>query len=153
MLEEDRARKIQNFAHWATIFAVAGSLFAFAYGAWASVAAARSQARASAVGILQDYFKLAIEHQDLANRPDEQPVDDRYEWFASHAYFTAETIFTLTDEDEWRNTVRGIIRLHHPYVRDGRFACEDFNPRFVEFVRSELPVFKCAGDSASILAR
>jgi hypothetical protein len=136
--------KLQDFAHAATVVAVLISIWAFWSGTRFNARAARTQARAAAVGVLQDYYKLALEHQDLANRADDRQVDDRYEWFASHAYFTAETIFILTDETEWRNTVRDIIHQHHTFVRDGRFACEDFNPRFVDFVRSELRDFRCA---------
>jgi hypothetical protein len=146
--EEGRARRLQNRAHKATIVAAMIATAGFIAGGWFSRDAAHSQARSVAVSVLQDYYKLAIEHQDLANRPDERPMDERYEWFASQAYFTAETIFILTGDTEWRNTVRGIVHSHHAFVRDGGFVCEDFNPRFVKFVRTELPDFKCATDSA-----
>ena len=142
----DRRPILESLAHAATVIAVVFGIFAFCAGAEANQQAARTQAQAAAVNVLQNYFELAIANPTLANRSDELPVDDKYDWFASHAYFTAETIFTLTDEPEWQNTVRSIIRLHHAYVRDGRFTCSDFNPRFVAFVQSELRNFRCASD-------
>jgi hypothetical protein len=144
--EAHRDRTLQHFAHYATIAAAFVAVAAFVVGAWFTWQAAKGQAEAAAVAVLQDYFKLAIDHPDLADWPEEKPVDDRYEWFASHAYFTAETIFIHADETEWRNTARSIVRLHHAYVRDGRFSCEDFNPDFVDFVRAEVPDFRCAQD-------
>jgi hypothetical protein len=107
---------------------------------------AAAQTHAAAVGVLQDYMKLAIEHPDLANRADAAPVDDRYEWLAAHAYFSAETIYNLTHgEAEWDSTVASIVRLHHGLVRDSKFPCGDYSPRFDSLVKAELKAeFRCA---------
>ena len=55
--------------------------------------------QAAALTMLQGYLKLAVEHPDLASRHPDQPVDARYEWFATHALFTAETLWSLVGDD------------------------------------------------------
>jgi hypothetical protein len=41
-----------------------------------------------------------VEHPDLASRERGEPVDAKYSWFATHALFTAETLWTLVGSDE-----------------------------------------------------
>ncbi len=36
---------------------------------------------------------------DLASRTPDQPVDARYGWFVTHAFFTAETLWSLVGDD------------------------------------------------------
>src|SRR5205814_8446077 len=57
---------------------------------WQARQSANDQRRAAATSLLQDYMRLAIEHPDLAKERDSVVSDDRYEWFAAHAYFSAD---------------------------------------------------------------
>ena len=106
---------------------------------------ARMQREAIAVGVFQDYLRLAIDHPDLADHPDAQSVQGRYEWFASHAFASAETIYRLTHGDpSWDSTVTAIVQNHHGLVRDGRFACQDYSALFDTLVKRTLPQeYKC----------
>ena len=52
----------------------------------------------TALGVLQEHLKAAVEHPDLASRGHDQPVDARYGWFATHALFTAETLWGLVGD-------------------------------------------------------
>lgn len=106
---------------------------------------AERQAEATAVTVLQDYVKLSIANPDLANRSDLLPVDPRYEWFAAHAFITAEAIFRLMGGNiVWDGTVSGIVQYHQRFVADGKFSCPSFDRAFAEFVENRLsPGFKC----------
>ena len=56
---------------------------------------------------------MAVEHPDLASRNRNQPVDARYEWFATHALFTAETLWSLVGNDpRWQSSIAAILRQH-----------------------------------------
>jgi hypothetical protein len=136
----------ERLAHGAAMIAAAVAIAAFWDGARMNRRSANAQTQSLAVSVLQDYMKLAIEHPALADRPDSLPVDDQYHWFASHAYFSAETIHKLTrGEAPWDSTVAAIVRYHHSFVRDSLFPCEDFDPGFVFLVKAELrDEFKCA---------
>ena len=70
---------------------------------------AAHQRQAASLGILQDYLKMAVEHPDLASRDPGQPVDAEYEWFATHALFTAETLSVLVGDD---SAMEELHRLH-----------------------------------------
>lgn len=128
-----------------TVVAVLVALRAYEDSAEMNRHSAEAQSHALAIGILQDYMKLAIEHPELANRPDKQPVDDRYEWLAAHAYSSAEAIYNLTrGEAPWDSTVAGIVGLHHRLVREGRYTCHDYSPAFDSLVRRVLKdEYKC----------
>ena len=101
--------------------------------------------QAASLSMLQEYLKLAVQHPDLASRLPDQPVDARYEWFATHALFTAETIWSLVgDDSRWQRAVDSILRQHHGYLVQGAFACGDYSPEFVTYVRTRVPELKCA---------
>ncbi len=95
--------------------------------------------------MLQEYLKLAVEHPDLASRRPDQPADARYEWFATHALFTAETLSGLFGEDpRWERAIDSILREHRSYLVQGAFACGDYSPSFVKYIQSRIPELKCA---------
>ena len=122
-----------------TVGAVLVALHAYRESAEMNRRSAVAESHALAVAVLQDYMKLAIEHPELANRPDRQPVDDRYEWLASHAYSSAEAIYNLTrGEAPWDSTVVGIIVLHHRLVKERRYTCHDYSPGFDSLVKNAL---------------
>jgi hypothetical protein len=105
----------------------------------------RTESLAIATSMLQDYMRLALEHPDLANRSDALPVDAKYEWLAAHAFVAAEGIYRLTaGRPAWDSAVSAIVQYHRTYVRDGKFACADYEPEFTLFVEARLqPSFKC----------
>ena len=94
-----------------------------------------AQSHAAAVGILQDYMKLAIEHPELASAFERHPTADRQEWFSSHAYSSAEAIYNLTRGDApWDSTVAGIIDQHSSLVTNRHYYCHDYSPAFDSLV-------------------
>jgi len=107
--------------------------------------AARTESLAVATSFLQDYMRLALEYPDLANRSDALPVDPKYEWLAAHAFVAAEGIYRMTSgRPAWDSAVSAIVQYHHTYVRDGKFACADYEPAFSSFVEARLERdFKC----------
>lgn len=140
-----RESGLQRAAHLAAVLTAVVAIFALWDTARMTRLSTESQTRAAAVSVLQDYMRLAIEHPDLANRADNSPVDNRYEWFAAHAYFTAETIYGLMHgHPEWDSTVASIVRDHHAFVRDGGFPCVDYSEAFQQFVKHQLKdEYKC----------
>ena len=138
--------KLQEGAHWATIGGSIVTAASVLFAACTYYQTSQTQAEAAAVAVLQEYLKLAIEHPSLASRGPNTPVDSRYSsWFASHAFFTAETIYTLTDgEHGWDRAISAILREHHSYVIQKAFPCGDFDPDFVSLVRRRFPGMKCS---------
>jgi hypothetical protein len=109
--------------------------------------AAVAQSHAVAVGILQDYMKMAVDHPDLASRYERHPTEDRRQWFAAHAYSSAEAIYNLTrGEAPWDSTVAGIIDAHALLVTDGQYYCHDYTPAFDSLVHRVLGKarYRCA---------
>jgi hypothetical protein len=106
---------------------------------------AADQREVAALGVLQEYLKLAVEHPDLASRGPDEPVDARYGWFATHALFTAETLWGLVGNDpRWERAVASILRQHHGYLEQGVFPCGDFTPEFVKYLQTRVRTLKCA---------
>ena len=101
--------------------------------------------QAAALEMLQAYLKLAVEHPDLASPRPDQAVDARYEWFATHALFTAETLRDqVGDDPRWERAIAAILRQHHGYLVQGGFACGDYSPGFVDYIKTKVPDLKCA---------
>jgi hypothetical protein len=106
---------------------------------------ATHQRQAASLGILQEYLKMAVEHPDLASRDPNQPVDARYAWFATHALFTAETLWGLVGDDpRWTSSISSILRQHRGYLEQGLLVCGDFTPEFVTYMKSHIRGLKCA---------
>ena len=136
--------KLQRGAHWSTIGGAIVTATSVLFAACTYYETSQAQTEAAAVAVLQEYLKLAIEYPSLANRRPNAPVDSRYDWFASHAFFTAETIYNLTEgEHGWDRTIGAILREHRSYVIQGAFPCGDFDPDFVSLVRKRFPGMKC----------
>ncbi|WAL64448.1 hypothetical protein ORV05_26250 [Amycolatopsis cynarae] len=107
----------------------------------------QAQLQLSALGLLQHYLDLAVEHPDLASPGDDRPVDARYAWFAVHALNTAQTLWLLAgQEPDWQRAINAIIRQHRPFLLSGAFAGDDFNPAFVAFLRRQIPGVRSVGD-------
>ena len=106
---------------------------------------AADQRQVAALGALQEHLKLAVEHPDLASRSHGQPVDARYGWFATHAFFTAETLWGLVgNEPPWQRTIDSILRQHRGYLEQGVFTCGDYRPDFVKYMQTQIPGLTCA---------
>jgi hypothetical protein len=131
------ATLVGNFA---TLGAVIVATVTFCSGTSTNKDSARAQTQAIATGILQDYLKVAIDHPRLAEGSERKPITNAYAWLASHAYFSAEAIYTLTQgQSGWDSTVTSIIRYHHGLVRDTLYACADYSAAFDSLVHKQLP--------------
>ncbi len=135
----------QRQAHFATILGALVTAGSMVFGLLTYQRSAADHRQAAALGMLQDYLKLAVEHPDLASRGRDQPVDARYRWFATHALFTAETIWDQVGEDaRWERAIDSILRQHADYLTQGNFPCGDYTPGFVKYVTSRVRDLKCA---------
>lgn len=106
---------------------------------------AEAQVEVMALGSLQSYLALAVEHPDLASWDDSRRVDARYAWFAAYALNTAQTLRALVGhEASWQRGIDAIIRQHRPYLRSGAFVCGDYDPGFVEYLRETFADTRCA---------
>ncbi|MFI1165787.1 hypothetical protein ACH4UM_19770 [Streptomyces sp. NPDC020801] len=131
----------------ATVATVIIAVWTYRRNAEAQLRAAQAQLQLTALGILQHYLDLAVEHPELASPSREQPVDARYAWFAAHALNTAQTLRTLVGEQpDWQRAINAIVREHRPYLRSGAFVCEDFAPAFVAYLRDRVPDLRCADE-------
>lgn len=142
------AARLERWAHYSTILAAAVTAGSMVFGVLTYQRSASDQRQIIALGILQDYLKTSVEHPDLASQDRNQPVDAKYLWFATHALFTAETLWGLVGTDpRWQRAVDSIVRQHRGYLVQGVFACDDFTPEFVDYVRQRVPDLKCAPGS------
>ena len=72
-------------------------------------------------------------------------MDARYEWFATHALFTAETLSLLVGDDpRWKSSIDFIVRQHRGYLEQGHFVCDSFSAEFVTYVKNQVKNLKCA---------
>lgn len=141
MLEEKWRRQ----AHYATVLGAIVTAGSMVFGVLTYQRSAVHQRQAGALGMLQEYLKLAVEHPDLASRAVDQPVDAQYDMFATHALFTAETIWTLVGDDpRSRSSIAYILRQHHGYLQQGVLNCKDYTPQFIAYVKQEVQGVKCA---------
>ncbi len=137
--------KRQRQAHFATILGAVVTAGSMVFGVITYQRSATENRQAAALGMLQNHLKLAVEHPDLASRTPDQPVDARYSWFATHALFTAETLWSLVGDDlRWERAIDAILRQHHGYLVQGGFACGDYSPDFVNYIQTKVQDLKCA---------
>lgn len=135
----------QRQAHLATILGALVTAGSMVFGVLTFHRSAVEHRQAAALGLLQDYLKLAVEHPELASRKPGQRMDARYDWFATNALFTAETIWGLVgDDSKWQRAVDSILRQHNGYLTQGAFNCGDYTPDFVKYLRVRVREFKCA---------
>lgn len=151
-MARDSGTALAKVAPWTSIVLAAAAVISLCFAVWsyrrnaeAQIRIAEAQVQLSALGMLQHYLDLAVEHPELASRVDDQPVDARYAWFAAQALTTAEVLRRLVGEQgEWQRAVSAIVRQHRPYLRSGAFVCEDFAPDFVAYLRERVPDLRCA---------
>ena len=105
---------------------------------------AHEQRQVAAIGILQDYLKFSVEHPELASRSPDAPTDARYEWFAIHTLFTAESLWTFVGEDErWDRTVDVLVRPHRAFLQQGSLSCDAYQPGFLQYLKERFPDLRC----------
>lgn len=137
--------KWQRQAHLATILGAVVTAGSMVFGVLTYQRSAAEQRQVAALGVLQEYLKLAVEHPDLASRGHEQPVDSKYGWFAMHALFTAETLWGLVGTDpRWERAIDAILRQHSGYLEQGVFPCGDYSREFVKYLQTRVRALKCA---------
>lgn len=137
--------RLQMAALCASIIMAVSILATLLFGVWTYSRNANSQVQLLALGTLQHYLDLAVEHPELASRGDDQPIDAQYAWFAAQAITTAQTLWTLVgNQESWQRSINAIIRQHRSYLRSGAFVCDDFTPEFVSYLRGKVADLKCA---------
>lgn len=135
----------QRQAHFATILGALVTAGSMVFGVLTYQRSAAEHRQASALTMLQEYLKLAVQNPDLASRRLDQPADTRYVWFATHALFTAETLRDQVGTDpRWERAIDAILRQHRSYLVSGDFACGDYSPGFVTYIKTRVPELKCA---------
>ena len=136
--------KLQRLLQWSSIVGTVITAASVIFGVMTYRRGAHDQRQVAAVGILQEYLKLSIEHPDLASRVSDQPVDASYSWFATHALFTAETLWRLVGRDkQWDNTIDFVLAAHRGYLQQGVLSCDVFQPEFLQYMKERFPELKC----------
>jgi len=136
---------IQQCALWASIVMAAVAVATLLIGFWNSNRNAEAQLQLLALGTIQHYLDLAVEHPDLASHDYDQPIDAKYGWFAAHALTTAQTLWIMVGHQvDWQRSINAIIRQHQPYLRSGAFVCDDFAPEFVSYLKERVANLRCA---------
>ena len=136
--------------------------------------AASTQAEAAVSSLLQEHLKLATQYPELNTmqkpdvinsrfkNPEKAMVNPRkaalspqYAFFASHAVFTAETIYELMQGQEdqwatpaWQNTVNVMIWRHNSYICNEAFNEDEYTDAFNKLIEDRLkPLGLCADSS------
>lgn len=139
---------LQQVALYASLILAASAVAAFLWGVWTYKRNGEAQVQLLALGTLQHYLDLAVEHPDLASRNEAQPVDAQYAWFAAHALNTAQTLHTLVGrQPDWQRSINAVVRQHRSYLRSGAFVCDDFSPEFLSYLRERVADVRCAKSS------
>ena len=115
--------KRQRQAHFATILGALVTAGSMVFGVLTYQRSATENRQAASLGMLQEYLKLSVEHPDLASRAPDQPADTRYTWFATHALFTAETLWNLVGDDPALATSDRLHPAPAPRVSGARRLC------------------------------
>jgi hypothetical protein len=103
----------------------------------AQTKAADAQTQASAVGLLQEYYAVALQNPEVSRIYDLS--NDQYVgWFAPFAMFTAESIYNLTKGEEgWESTVSHIVNDHMGYVlTKGLGRCASYTEDFIKLTQN-----------------
>jgi hypothetical protein len=134
-----------QLTRWAPVLAAFVTTASMIFAVTTYWRGAREQKQASAINILQDYLKFSVDHPELASRDANAPTDARYEWFAAHTLFTAESLWTFVGDDErWDKTLDVLLRPHRAYLQEGAVRCEAFQPGFLQYLKSRFPNLNCA---------
>ncbi len=136
---------LERVSPWANVVLAISAAFTLVFGFWNYSRTSEAELQLSALGTLQHYLDLAVQHPELATREAGRPVDAQYAWFAAYALSTAQTLKVLVgDQGDWRRGIDAIVRQHRAFLSSGIFVCDDFTPEFVAYVRTKVPEMKCA---------
>jgi hypothetical protein len=131
------SKRLADYSQFAGIASGAAAVITLIAGLWIFYQTNEAQREAQVLGVLQEYLKLAAENPEIANESFGSPNFN--DWFASHALFTGETIYNMTDgKDGWAPTVQAIIREQQEYLISGSFDCKDYDRRFVAYIRAQI---------------
>ena len=135
-VNDERATRLVNLA---TIAGAAITAASMIFGVLTYRRGVHVQHEAAAVGILQEFLKLSIEHPQLASGKGSQPDDPQYVWFTTHVLFTSETLWSLMGQDrQWENTIAFIVRPHQA-TGTGRAALQRLRARFRGLPQETVP--------------
>jgi negative regulator of sigma E activity len=70
--------RLQKAALWANVVMAASVLVTALFGVWTYSRNADAQVQLLALGTLQHYLDLAVEHPELASRDNDRPIDAQY---------------------------------------------------------------------------
>lgn len=136
--------KVSLVVRYAPVIAATVATASMIFAVTTYLRGARQQRQAAAIGILQDYLKFSVDHPELASRSPDAPADARYEWFAIHTLFTAESLWTFVGEDErWDRTLEVLIRPHRSFLQRGSLSCDAYQPGFLQFLKEKFPDLRC----------
>ena len=103
--------KLDRWTQYAAILGALVTAGSMVFGVLTFRRTSEEQRQSMALGVLQDYLKLSVEHPDLASFEEGERVDIRHAWFAANALFTAQTLWKLQGDDpRWERIIKAIIR-------------------------------------------
>ena len=138
--------KLDRWTQYAAILGALITAGSMVFGVLTFRRTSEEQRQSMALGVLQDYLKLSVEHPDLASFEEGERVDIRHAWFAANALFTAQTLWKLQGDDpRWERIIKAIIRDYASYLERGKLACDEYEPEFISYIKSNIPALKCAG--------
>jgi len=137
--------KLGRWVQYATILGAIVTAGSMVFGVMTYRRTAEEQRQSMALGVLQDYLRLSVEHPELASFEDGERVDIRHAWFAANALFSAQTLWKLEGHDpRWERVIKAIIRDHAIDLEKGDFACDEYEPEFIRYIDANVPTMKCA---------
>ena len=136
---------LERLTKYAAIFGALVTAGSMVFGVLTFRRTAEEQRQSMALGVLQDYLKLSVEHPDLASLEGRETVDLRHAWFSVNALFTAQTLWRLEGHDpRWERIIKAIVRDHASFLTRGSLACDEYEPDFIEYIKTSVPAMKCA---------
>ena len=136
---------LERLTKYAAIFGALVTAGSMVFGVLTFRRTANEQRQSMALGVLQDYLKLSVEHPDLASLEGRETVDTRHAWFSVNALFTAQTLWRLEGHDpRWERIIKAIVRDHAHFLQRGQLACDEYEPDFIKYIGENVPDMKCA---------
>jgi hypothetical protein len=135
----------QRQAHLATILGAVVTAGSLVFGLLTYQRSAADQREVAALGVLQEYLKLAVEHPDLASRGPDEPVEP-----------------DMAGSPRTRCSLPRLFGVSLATTRDGREPSPqycanttaiwnrvsspggDFTPEFVKYLQTRVRTLKCA---------
>jgi hypothetical protein len=112
-------------------------------------------AESSAVTLLQNYYKLAVEKPEIVQKSTKEKIDTKNGsiWLSNYALTTAESIFLLRrGNTAWLQTIAPIIKDYKDYINSEQFNELAYNNEFRSFVEDVLSGKKIEGRKKNMFA-